>query len=231
MKLIAKILNSITFRIRALARAAVLICLIGGIPSGRLIADPATQTTQWEDDDAVRTIEALNKQILTTHRANFGFYMQVRDVNEEHRRDTSWKLLQMFKDQAAANGARVCAANYLGELRMENAINDLTSQIAFRCSQVVINTHGINDIPDFAEFPAQQALIRIGIASIPALIGNLAGSDDAETRKLSLEAIYKIEGDKDIVQIRLQKALKAETDSKKQARLQAALKALDEAKF
>ena len=75
-----------------------------------------------------------------------------------------------------------------------------------------------------------HALIKIGNPSIPAVIRNLAESDDAKVRELSLTALYHIDGDKDITQLRLQKALKAEKDLQKQARLQAALKSLSEIK-
>lgn len=61
-----------------------------------------------------------------------------------------------------------------------------------------------------------------GCPSIPAMLRNLEESDDAQMRKLSLEVIYRIKSDKDIAQLRLQKALHAETDTQKQARLQAA---------
>ena len=75
-------------------------------------------------------------------------------------------------------------------------------------------------------FPATQALVKIGNPAIPAVIRNLAESDDATFRRLSLSALYHIEGDKDIVQLRLQKALAAEKVSTKQVRLQSALKDL-----
>ncbi|MGH7976622.1 MAG: hypothetical protein ACREC8_08160, partial [Limisphaerales bacterium] len=78
---------------------------------------------------------------------------------------------------------------------------------------------------------AVDALVKIGTASIPAMIRNLEESDDSAVRILSLRVIYRIEGDKDIVQLRLQKALKVEKDSRKQARLASALKALAETSF
>jgi len=77
---------------------------------------------------------------------------------------------------------------------------------------------------------AVDALIKIGNPSIPAMMRNLAESDDAKARELSLQVLTRIDGDKDISQLRLQKTLKAETDSTKQTRLQAALKSLAELK-
>ena len=62
-------------------------------------------------------------------------------------------------------------------------------------------------------------------------IRNLAESEDAKIIELSLEALCRIEGDKDIVGLRLQKALATEKDSQKQARIQSASKALAETSF
>ena len=70
--------------------------------------------------------------------------------------------------------------------------------------------------------------MKIGSPAIPPLIQNLEESDDPTVRKLSLFVLCFIDGDKDIVQLRLQKALKAEKDPKKQARIQAAIKSLPE---
>ena len=85
----------------------------------------------------------------------------------------------------------------------------------------------IKGLPPILGHPAVEALIKIGNPSIPAVIRNLAESDDAKVRELSLKVLKSIDGDKDISQLRLQKAFKAETASQKQARLQAALKDLE----
>jgi hypothetical protein len=55
----------------------------------------------------------------------------------------------------------------------------------------------------------------------------LADSDKATVTKLSLQVLYGIEGDKDIVRLRLQKALEAETNPQKKARLQSAIQELE----
>ena len=77
-----------------------------------------------------------------------------------------------------------------------------------------------------AKRPAMDALVKIGSPSIPALIRNLAGSDNANVRELSLRALNQIDGDKDIVQLRLQKAMNAQIDSARKARLRSAQKSL-----
>jgi hypothetical protein len=46
-----------------------------------------------------------------------------------------------------------------------------------------------------------------------------------------LKVLYRIDGDKDIVQLRLLKAIAAQKDSNKKARLQAALKSLAKTQF
>jgi hypothetical protein len=71
-----------------------------------------------------------------------------------------------------------------------------------------------------------DALVAIGNPSISAVIRNLTESDDTKVRELSLQVLTRIDSDKNISQLRLQRALKAEKDSQKQVRLQAALKSL-----
>ena len=77
------------------------------------------------------------------------------------------------------------------------------------------------------KYPAMEALVKIGSPCLPAVIRNLAESDDVKTRELSLKVVYRVDGDKDIARLRLQKAVQAEKDPQKQARLQQAVKALE----
>ena len=65
---------------------------------------------------------------------------------------------------------------------------------------------------DISDYPVVDALVKIGNPSIPAVIQNLAETEDGQVIELSLEVLYRIEGDKDIVQLRLQKASFAESD-------------------
>lgn len=113
------------------------------------------------------------------------------------------------------------AVYLLGKYRFSEAADKLASMITLQD----INPQKSEKL--WRGFPAEDALISIGNPSIPAVIRNLAESDDIKVRKLSLRVIYYIDNDKDIVQLRLQKALKAETNSQKQARLLSALNELD----
>jgi HEAT repeat protein len=110
-------------------------------------------------------------------------------------------------------------------MRAIEAVEPLASKITLKFD---ISHLLIQELPVIPGHPAMEALIQIGNPSIPAVIRNLADSDDAEIRDLSLKALYRIEGDKEIAQLRLQKAMATEKDSQKQARLQAVLKALPE---
>ena len=136
------------------------------------------------------------------------------------------QLIEIFKDEKLSSLNRATAAYYLGMMKMEEGVMVLASSINFEYDGSKDPVHVHTEVGPFpSRHPAKDALINIGIPSIPAVIRNLAESDDAKVRELSLEVIAKIDNDKSISELRLQKAIKAEADSQKQARLQAALQA------
>jgi hypothetical protein len=142
------------------------------------------------------------------------------------------QLLDILKSKKTSNLNQCASAYYLGEIRNPESANALADLISLRLDVSKINLIGLPEIlQKIGEYPAMNALIKIGNPSIPAVIRNLAESDDAKVRELSLKILYRIDGDKDIVKLRLQKALAAQKDSQKQARLQSALKALAETSF
>jgi hypothetical protein len=150
-----------------------------------------------------------------------------REFTDERKR-LNTELLEIFKDPKTSNYNQCSCAYYLGEMRASEAVDALAASITLELDTTHILIGGI---PLAAYDPAMNALVKIGSPAIPALIRNLAESDDAKVRGLSLQVIYRIEGDKDIVQLRLQKAFAAEKDSQKQTRIQLALKALAETSF
>ncbi len=142
------------------------------------------------------------------------------------------QLLAILRDARSPNSARSYAAYYLGEVRAlrsasgDRAVDGLAAAIALTYGEAdqehILHLHVIT------RYPAFQALVDIGCPSIPAVIRNLGDSDDALVRELSLKVLYRVEGDKEIARVRLQHAVDAQKDPKKQTRLQSALKSLSE---
>ncbi len=144
------------------------------------------------------------------------------------RRRLILELLDIFSDTSSANLNQCSAAFYLGGMRAREAADGLATKIALKFNPNGFIIHGL---PLLSEYPAMDALIEIGSPSIPPLIRNLKESDDIQVRESSLKSLYRVEGDKDIAQTRLQNALKAEVDPQKQARLQKAMRALTAPSF
>lgn len=125
--------------------------------------------------------------------------------------------------------AEKCYAAYLlGDYRFPQAADLLAKNITLEDKVHPAKERGSEWFWD--RFPAMEALIKIGNPSLHSVIRNLAESDDVKIRELSLIALCHIERDKDVVRIYLEKALKEEADSQKEARLVAALKILPEIK-
>jgi hypothetical protein len=169
----------------------------------------------------------INDVIFSAQTNNVYILNQVaNDFKAENNRMAS-QLLDILKSKKTSNLNQCTSAYYLGEIRNPESAGALADLISLRLDISKINLIGLPDIlRKIGNYPAFEALIKIGNPSIPAVIRNLAESDDAQVRKLSLQVLTRIDGDKDISQLRLQKALNAETDSTKKARLQSALKSL-----
>ena len=130
-------------------------------------------------------------------------------------------LLNIFRDSRATDDQQCVVACYLGECHAAEAADVLAANITKDLATPRMYFGGpIPSIPG--------ALVQIGAPCIPSLLKNMQESDDANVQKLSLMVLYTIEGDKDVVQLRLQKALDVQQDTTKKARLQAALKSLPE---
>ena len=160
---------------------------------------------------------------------------EVQDLDAENTRVVSYKynlqkmeaIVRLIKTVTNTNATKLdhgMAAFYLGELHAVEASDVLAQQITLNLGMETTALY--QGLPMVCGLTSRDALIKIGTASNPAIIRNLAVSDDVKVRELSLQVLYRIEGDRDIVQLRLQKALAAEKDSTKQVRLQSALKDL-----
>jgi hypothetical protein len=207
-------------KLRNLPFLIAIIFTITGV--GKIDAQTeSTDTNQSVEDKVIAMINSFNYNRSPNVTTDWGW--EILSNATKHREKMIQSLIGIFNDPKSYVFRPKCYAAYcLGVMRASEAADSLAAQITIRGSE-----HGLEE-PIGGYEPAVTALITIGTPSIPAVIRNLAESDDAKVRELSLQVLYHIEGDKDIVQLRLQKALAAEKDSQKQARLQSALKSLAE---
>ncbi len=136
------------------------------------------------------------------------------------------ELLKVFNNVAASNMNRCWAAYYLGELRQPDSVNSLASNIT-----LLLIRHPLIHLPLGGMCPARDALIKIGSPAVGALLDNLQKSDDPNVREYSLNALYQIENDMDVVKLRLQKVMDARQDQQTRARIHEVLKLLDDPHF
>ncbi len=171
------------------------------------------------DTDIGQVIESVDHE-------DFDCFVLTTNARDNKDKKLIKQLLVVLKNPQSSKFKKCAAAFYLGELRvhelrMDEAIDMLADNITLNLGARVQGSFTGLEGP-----VAYKALIRIGTPAFPSMIRNLAESDEAGVRELSLQAIVQIDNDRDISQLRLQKALKTETDAKKKARLNVALKTL-----
>jgi hypothetical protein len=205
---------------------------------GRILADATLLFALASTQAALGQVEnktansAVDERILsalqTSESDNLWSFGSLFSQDLHHRQEIVRGLIAILDDPKAKGYAKGYAAYYLGVMHASEAVDRLADAIT---NSLPATGHlNIDDSPWRAD-PAAHALRVIGIPSIPALIRNLAESDDGRVRVVSLGILNGIENDKDISTLRLQKAIKAETDPKKQARLRAAIGALADPAF
>jgi HEAT repeat protein len=166
-----------------------------------------------------------------SHFQDWRAYDKMSENFQSNYVQTCDALLAIVSDQESSNLNRCAAIYYLGQMRAVKAVDVLANNITIRFDQSKMPLFKHLENISISEYPAVDALVGIGNKSLPALVRNLATSDDAKVRRFSLEALCRIDNDRDIVRLRLQKALKAEENKDQQSRLQAATKALDQISF
>jgi hypothetical protein len=191
-----------------------------------LLLAPALHTSQVVAQESGREGQTTEDRIITLIKtAGLGDHARFSVLcheDEVRRRGSIRELIGVLDDPKAGDAARAFAAYYLGRLHAAEAAESLASHITLSLESKDPGHHQWAEM-DYWAIPAMSALCSIGNPAIPALVKNLAMSDDAAVRERSLKALSLIEGDKEIVQLRLEKALKGETDARKRERLQAAL--------
>jgi hypothetical protein len=216
---------------RSIVNGLVLIGLLAELASRTYAADGKTRDDVIAPDDIVASVNIIplgNTNVDVSHA--FLTWDRLESKWESQQIDLVWRLVAVLNDPRSPDLNKCVAAYYLAGLRCEKAVTALAANIKLQYDeQFASPPHSFPKMLP-GEHISADALVGIGNPSIPAMIRKLSESDDAKVRELSLQVLTRIDGDKDISQLRLQKALKAETDSEKQARLQAALKALAETK-
>jgi len=149
----------------------------------------------------------------------------IHDFSQQ-RQEIIHTLVDILNGQYEAE-IKLDAARTLGLYQADEAVPALINNWLLEDQERQI-IHGIVTDEEFQAivWPISTALRRIGPPTIPPLIDCIANNPNIKIQKKALKILQQIDGDKDIVALRLQKAAKAETDAQKQARLQAALKTL-----
>ena len=203
-------MKSVTTGLRTLA-VAFTITLLQSVSSPTM-----GQATKTESECIAKRIEAIK---TLTERERDGLVLD--SLNDKQRIQKS--LLGCL--DSTDTELRCAAAYLLGEYRVPEA--------AIALSRIITLEPRLR--PTAAEWlwdghPVPEALLKIGSPSIPPLVSNLEDSNDRNVRETSLDLIRRIDGDKDITRLRLQKAKDAQQDPFKKDRLQAALDSLSASK-
>ncbi len=145
----------------------------------------------------------------------------IRFITEKKR--LTAELMDVVRSKQLPMLSRCSAAYYLGIMRDPEAVEILASNVTLEFNPMKVPNFAYPILP---QYPAMDALIKIGSPASPVLIGKLSESSDKSMREMLMKSLCQIDVDKDITRFRLEKALKAEKDSKRQARLQSALRML-----
>lgn len=180
--------------------------------------------------DAIEQKTLTAVKAISEHQSKPSDLFNLSYFESVHRQEIIRGLISILNDPQSKNSSKRSAAYYLGELRAAEAADDLATNITLNANSPVTGTLYEMEA-EWNGAAAESALCKIGAPAIPALIRNLSTNDDQKVRLASLWVLCRIEGDKDIVQLRLQKALKAEKDPQKTARLQGALDELPGMKY
>ena len=158
----------------------------------------------------IETLSDKDKEILVLDARHFRQHIQE---------------VLLTKMGSAREDAKPCVVYLLGEYRCAEAVDNLSRVITLEDKSFLLRKRKNEWLWDL--YPVVEALIKIGNPSIPAVIRNLEESDDVKVIELSLQVLRNVENNKEIAQLRLQRALDAQQNPLKQARLRSVLRSLD----
>ena len=123
-------------------------------------------------------------------------------------------------NNSESKDVRFAAAYLLGMYRMERSVRALSKQITLE-AEITQNKRR----PLWDRYPVAEALIRIGLPSIPVMLENIENSEDDLVQGLSARVIRYVQGP-EIGSIIVERAIEKQADEVRKKRLQEALKYL-----
>jgi hypothetical protein len=157
---------------------------------------------------------------------NFGKRQRAMEMLTQQRREIVERLISVLKGNFSAD-VKEDAAKLLGNFRASESVDALAQNIDLDIRVRVIK--GLLLEEDI--HPISEALVKIGNPSIATAVGYLQNGDSPKLREVWLKVILRIEGDKNVAQLRLRQALEAQKDSQKKARLESSMQALMDSSF
>jgi hypothetical protein len=191
-----------------------------------LISMPSYKSGSASAQEISNTVLSRS-MVLASSANNIYIFKSISDQFDTDRKQVGVDLIKVLADPKSSNLNQCVAAYFLGEIRYLDSVGTLADLITLQVDPFAIQKKFKVDL-DNLKAPAFDALVKIGEPSIPALLHKLQESDDAKATEASLKALFKIDGDRDIVQLRLQKAFGTQLDQTKKARLQLAIKSIME---
>jgi hypothetical protein len=175
---------------------------------------------------AVLAVDQTNMKIQAD--ANTALIGQMGALNDEERIELVEQLIKerihmernliRQLDNSKTKQAKFAVAFLLGYYRMEKSVPHLSKLITLEAQGTKQKRENLWD-----RYPVVEALIRIGNPAIPEMIRNIETSEDNKVRELSARVIRYVEG-AEIGRIVIEKAIEKQTDPRRKARLEAALK-------
>lgn len=122
--------------------------------------------------------------------------------------------LMRLLDQGQSDDIRFCAAYLLGMYRMDGAVTSLAQHIRMEQTREIPRDREAL----WGRYPVVEALVRIGIPSIPVMIETIETASDEGVRNLSAQVIRNVYG-LDIAKQVIEKRAQIQTDQQKREHL------------
>jgi hypothetical protein len=165
-----------------------------------------------------QTLELMSKLDSLDDRSR----MQLLAHVDEQRSELCASLLKQLRTSSSKN-IQAASIYLIGRHRFSEAAEELTRRIDFAPS----TQPWIGSEPLWEKYPAMEALITIGLPSIPPTIELLATDSNDLRRSLAVKVVLHVQGP-DVSGFILERAYAKERDPKRKANLQDAVSRLEQ---